>query len=98
MAIGNSNYVKKHYQPVIDFCIAHFDELKALTDKQIGTHSRNKSVAFRVELETHHSEHESAPHGVEFTVNKTWQPKSFYGGYHYITLNELRRMGYSDVC
>lgn len=97
MAIGNSNYVKKHYQPVIDFCLAHFDELKALTDKQIGNHSRNHYVAFRVELETHVSAHQSAAHGVEFLVNKSWSPKSFHGGYHYITQKELREMGYNDA-
>lgn len=97
MSIGNSNYVKKHYQPVIDFCLIHFDELKELTDKQIGSHSRNHYVAFRIELETHQSAHQSAAHGVEFFVNKKWEPKSFHGGYHYITRKELRDMGCKDI-
>lgn len=94
MAIGNRNYVTKHYQKEIDFCLAHFDELKALTDKQIGSHSRNHNVAFRVELERHSSVHQFAAHGVEFFVNKNWRPKSFYGGYHYITRGELAKIGF----
>lgn len=90
MAIGNMNYVKKHYPDEIAQITENFDELLNRFKAESPRSQNAKQGYLQVALETHTSKNRTAWHGV-----RAWKdskgivhitPQSFYGGYAYIFL------------
>lgn len=87
MAIGNSKYVKKHYASTLEFCDAHYDEIRDMF-AEFHPRAHLAGVGFRLALEWHRSPHSGAFHGVEYYAPGQWRPRSFWGGLAYLSPRE----------
>lgn len=98
MAIGNLNYVRKHYSPELNLIQSHFDQICDIWPK--APKSRRKlnieagCLYVNVGLEIHTSPHTSAWHGVRAFKNPDgtikFKPMSFYGR-GCVTIKEIRK-------
>ena len=74
MAIGNKNYVRKHYGDILSRAIERYEALSRVWPR------KKKNLNYvNLALERHRSKHTSAWHGVRLYRDGSFRPISLYG-------------------